>query len=148
MNCCEARALLLGAVALVIVSALSPDELAVIYNTADEDSVAIAKYYAEKRGVPAENCINVSLIIQPQINFKHFNALVETLRVRTPPRVQAYALAWKAPWKVSGEGIHMSITSAVTLGLFVVVFLSGEDVVVRVPGLTRAHTRTHTHTPF
>ena len=43
-----------------IAGALSPAELAVVFNTADPNSTELAHYYAAARGIPAENMINVS----------------------------------------------------------------------------------------
>ena len=96
-----------------IAGALTPAELAVVFNTADPNSTELAHYYAAARGVPAENMINVSLIVQPQINIDHYTAFVQELKTRTPAHVQAYALAWREPWRVNYK---MSMTSAVALG--------------------------------
>ncbi|CAI8902108.1 TIGR03790 family protein [Methylocaldum szegediense] len=92
---------------------LGPRELAVIVNEADPSSVAIGDYYQKRRGIPEENMIRVRFPPGsdnlPRYQFDSVKRLVEE---RTPPRVQAYALAWMAPFRVD----CMSITSAFALG--------------------------------
>lgn len=92
---------------------LGPQELAVIVNEADPSSVAIGDYYQKRRGIPEGNMIRVSFPPGsdnlPRYQFESVKRLVED---RTPPQVQAYALAWMAPFRVD----CMSITSAFALG--------------------------------
>lgn len=92
---------------------LTADQLGVIVNDDDPDSVAIAAYYSEKRGIPAANLIHVrfkpgrsSLAREEFVNIKR---RVDRL---TPKSIQAYALTWAQPWRVD----CMSITSAFALG--------------------------------
>ncbi|WP_018412812.1 TIGR03790 family protein [Methyloversatilis thermotolerans] len=93
--------------------ALGPAELAVIVNGADPDSVDIARYYRERRGIPEANVITV--------NFPHdraaltrgeFEDLYRDVERRLPPGIQAFALAWTRPWRAG----CMSITSAFAFG--------------------------------
>jgi len=92
---------------------LGPRELAVIVNEADPSSVAIGNYYQKRRGIPEENMIRVSFPPGsdnlPRVLFESVKRTADQL---TPPRVQAYALAWMAPFRVD----CMSITSAFAFG--------------------------------
>lgn len=92
---------------------LDADQLGVIVNDDDPDSVAIAAYYREKRGIPAANLIHVrfkpgrsTLAREEFVNLKR---LVDR---KTPKSVQAYALTWAQPYRVD----CMSITSAFAFG--------------------------------
>jgi uncharacterized protein (TIGR03790 family) len=92
---------------------LTADQLGVIVNDDDPDSVAIAAYYLEKRGIPAANLIHVrfkpggsTLTREEFINIKR---RVDRL---TPKSIQAYALTWTQPYRVD----CMSITSAFAFG--------------------------------
>jgi uncharacterized protein (TIGR03790 family) len=92
---------------------LSAEQLAVIVNDDDPDSVAIAAYYREKRGIPAANLIHVRF--QPgrsTLAREEFDALKREVDRATPRHVQAYALTWAQPWRVD----CMSITSAFAFG--------------------------------
>ena len=92
---------------------LSADQLGVIVNDDDADSVAIAAYYREKRGIPAANLIHVRFkpgrSTLPRAEFVNLKRRVDR---KTPKNVQAYALTWAQPYRVD----CMSITSAFAFG--------------------------------
>lgn len=93
--------------------ALSPAQLGVIVNDDDPDSVEIARYYRDKRGIPAANLIHVRF--QPgrsTLGRAEFAALKQQVDRATPAQVQAYALTWSQPYRVD----CMSITSAFAFG--------------------------------
>jgi uncharacterized protein (TIGR03790 family) len=87
--------------------------VAIIINTADPLSLAIGEYYARVRRVPATNVIKVTFPVgqsdMPVAAFQRIKAEVDSV---TPESVQAYALAWTAPYRVG----CMSITSAFAFG--------------------------------
>jgi uncharacterized protein (TIGR03790 family) len=94
-------------------SPLGPQQLAVIVNERDPLSRRIAEYYVARRLIPASNVIRVQFppgarVMRPQ-DFKPLRARI--LR-ETPESVQAYALAWTAPYRVG----CMSITTAMAAG--------------------------------
>ena len=92
---------------------LAADQLGVIINDADPDSVAIGAYYREKRGIPAANLIHVRF--EPgrsTLTREAFAAVKRQIDRLTPAQVQAYALTWAQPYRVD----CMSITSAFALG--------------------------------
>jgi uncharacterized protein (TIGR03790 family) len=92
---------------------LSAAQLGVIVNDDDPDSVAIAAYYREKRGIPAANLIHVRF--KPgssTLSREQFINLKRRVDRTTPRQVQAYALTWAQPYRVD----CMSITSAFAFG--------------------------------
>ena len=93
--------------------ALSANNVAVVINDADPLSQRIGDYYARVRQVPARNVLHVRIpVISPDLSAEAFSTLKATLDAQTPAAVQAYALAWLAPYRVE----CMSITSAFAFG--------------------------------
>ncbi len=92
---------------------LDADQLGVIVNDDDPDSVAVAAYYMAKRGIPAANLIHVRF--KPggsTLSRETFVNLKRQVDRKTPKDVQAYALTWTQPYRVD----CMSITSAFAFG--------------------------------
>ena len=92
---------------------LTADQLGVIVNDDDPDSVAIAAYYREKRGIPASNLIHVRF--KPERNTlsrEEFETIKRHVDRITPRQVQAYALTWAQPYRVD----CMAITAAFAFG--------------------------------
>jgi uncharacterized protein (TIGR03790 family) len=87
--------------------------LAVIINEADPLSVAAGEYYAKQRRIASTHVIRITLPVGVSElaaeEFARVRAEVDSL---TPAHVQAYALAWTAPYRVG----CMSITSAFAFG--------------------------------
>lgn len=106
-----------GLTEAIVVSFSQPgftaDQLGVIVNDEDPDSVAIAAYYRRKRGIPESNMIHVRFApnrsTMTQDEFAHIKQEVD--RASTD-KIQAYALTWTQPYRVG----CMSITSAFALG--------------------------------
>lgn len=92
---------------------LRADQLGVIVNDDDPDSIAIAKYYQDKRGIPAANLIHVRFKPgQSSLSREEFINLKRRVDRATPREVQAYALTWARPYRVD----CMSITAAFAFG--------------------------------
>ena len=92
---------------------LSAEQLGVIVNDDDPDSVAVAAYYLEKRGIPAKNLIHVRF--KPgssTLARDEFVNLKRRVDRNTPKTIQAFALTWARPYRVD----CMSITSAFAFG--------------------------------
>jgi len=94
-------------------SSLSADQLALIVNDNDAQSVAVANYYQQKRNIPSGNVIHVSFQagmneIDPHI----FKAIQLKIDAVITPKTQAIALSFSRPFKVG----CMSITSALSFG--------------------------------
>jgi len=87
--------------------------LAVLVNQNDPESIEIAKYYQKKRLIPDSNIIYLKF--KPNIDTlteAEFKKIESQLDARLPDNIQAYAIAWRKPWRVN----CMSVTSAISLG--------------------------------
>lgn len=99
--------------ATTLTDGVNNNTLAVLVNINDPESQEIAKYYQKVRQIPTSNIIyldfktNVNSLSEAE--FLKVNA---QLKSQVPDVIQAYALAWRKPWKVE----CMSITSAFSLG--------------------------------
>ena len=92
---------------------LTAEQLGVIVNDDDPDSVAIAAYYRDKRGIPAANLIHVRFKPgRSTLAREEFVKLKVQVDRSTPKNIQAYALTWAQPYRVD----CMSITSAFAFG--------------------------------
>lgn len=88
-------------------------DIAIVINSEDALSVAVGEYYARARRIPSGNVIKVAFAVgssemTPE-EFLRVKAEVDSL---VPQSVQAYALAWTAPYRVG----CMSMTSAFAFG--------------------------------
>lgn len=93
-------------------AAVLPEQIAIIVNSTDPNSLKIARYYQKKRNIPEENIIQLEFPTTPSMGSYLFKVLRKQIILRTPKHVQFYALAWTKPYKVA----CMSITSAMTFG--------------------------------
>ncbi len=60
-----------------------PHEVVILYNSSLEESLALAKYYAKKRQIPATNLVGLPLSLEPQINRKEYEeTLLEPLKAK------------------------------------------------------------------
>jgi uncharacterized protein (TIGR03790 family) len=92
---------------------LTAGQLGVIVNDDDPDSVAIAAYYQEKRGIPAANLIHVRFKPgRSTLSREEFINLKRRVDRTTPKNIEAFALTWAQPYRVG----CMSITSAFAFG--------------------------------
>ncbi len=101
--------------------AIQPAQVAVIVNSQDPQSAAVADYYRQTRNIPAENRIEVSFppgrTSIDELEFSTLKAMVDAA-IDALPDIQALVITWTEPWKVTGlsTGRGMSITSAFALG--------------------------------
>jgi uncharacterized protein (TIGR03790 family) len=87
--------------------------IAVVINAADPLSVAVGEYYARERHIPAINVIKVNFSVGvSEMTVDEFQRVKAEVDAVTPDNVQAYALAWTAPYRVG----CMSMTSAFAFG--------------------------------
>lgn len=91
---------------------LTAKDLGLVINTADSYSVAVGEYYAQRRGIPADQVLRLSLPVKASLSASEFETLAADVRGHMGPQVQALALAWVEPYAVDCN----SITSALTLG--------------------------------
>lgn len=93
---------------------VSAQQVAVIVNVNDGDSLLTAAYYMRKRNIPEQNIIEVHFPAgRNSISDETFEKIYQQVKEQTPESVQFYALAWTLPYKVD----CMSMTSAFTFGL-------------------------------
>ncbi|MHB1951734.1 MAG: TIGR03790 family protein [Acidiferrobacteraceae bacterium] len=92
---------------------LGPHDLGVVVNEDDPRSVRIGRYYLSARHIPRANLIRIRFTpTAHDMSVPVFQRLEARLIERTPPWVQAYALAWTRPVRVG----CMSITTAFAMG--------------------------------
>lgn len=91
---------------------ISAKTIGVLYNLNDLDSIKLARFYSDIWEVPEENLFGVSLPIEENISGKTFSSALSKLPV-DQSRIRAWAITWRAPYKVEG----MSVTSALSLGV-------------------------------
>lgn len=92
---------------------LVPSQLGVVINASDPLSVQVGRIYAQRRGIPGENIVELEFDgDRVELHPGEFAVLKKRLDAELPAGVQALALAWTAPYRVG----CMSITSAFALG--------------------------------
>ena len=93
--------------------ALRPQQLAIVINDDDPNSVAVGRYYRKRRDIPAENVVHVRIPGKPhQISRERFEELKQQIDAQLGPEVQAVLMVWTAPYAVECN----SITGAYSLG--------------------------------
>lgn len=87
--------------------------IAILVNKNDPESIEIAEYYQRARQVPVEHVIYLDFKAgDASLSEREFRKIRSQLDEKVPDKIQAYALAWRMPWKVE----CMSITTAFSLG--------------------------------
>lgn len=93
--------------------ALRPEQLAVVVNDSDPNSVAISKYYLAARNIPEKNLIHIQLPPNKnRLDAASFRFLRQGIHAQLRPEIQAILMIWTAPYAVECN----SITSAMTFG--------------------------------
>ena len=94
-------------------STLTPEQLGVVVNDAEPNSVEIAQYYMQARQIPPKNLVHVSIPNRPhKISSQQFSEIRQQIEAQLEPQIQALLMVWTAPYAVECN----SITSAFTLG--------------------------------
>ena len=97
----------------VTASSLQPNQLAIVINDDDPNSVQVGDYYRKRRHIPAANVVHVNIAGKPhEISRARFQELKEEIDSKLSPQVQAVLMIWTAPYKVECN----SITGAYTMG--------------------------------
>jgi uncharacterized protein (TIGR03790 family) len=94
------------------VNGLQPQQLGLLINDKDPDSVAIGEYYQTRRQIPSENVVHLNVSVTIQITSTEFQTLKDQVDKALSKTVQALAIAWTIPFRVECN----SITSAFALG--------------------------------
>jgi uncharacterized protein (TIGR03790 family) len=94
-------------------SAIKPDDVAVVVNEQDANSVQAGDYYLNARNIPRKNLIKVSIATgQKVITEEQFLPIREKIYAGLGQNIQVITLMWTTPYAVNCN----SITSAVSLG--------------------------------
>jgi len=92
---------------------LAPENLAVVVNVEDDNSLQVGQYYLAARHIPKSNLIKVHTAPgQRNVNPTDFEVLRQTILSQLKPNIQALVLIWTTPYAVACN----SITSALTMG--------------------------------
>jgi uncharacterized protein (TIGR03790 family) len=93
--------------------ALRPEQLAIVINDDEPNSVQVGEYYRKRRNIPASNVVHVHIPGKPRvIGPGQFAELKEQIDAHLGKGVQAVLMIWTAPYAVQCN----SITSAYSLG--------------------------------
>lgn len=94
-------------------AALRPEQLAIVINDAEPNSVAVGKYYRKRRNIPMENVVHVRIPGKPQrLSPERFRELKQEIESKLGPQIQAVLMVWTAPYAVDCN----AITAAYSLG--------------------------------
>jgi uncharacterized protein (TIGR03790 family) len=94
-------------------SSIGPENVALVVNDADLNSVKVANYYSNSRHIPTENIVHISIKNPPNVlNLLEFNQMHSDIERQLNSRQQVILLAWTAPYAVECN----SITAALTFG--------------------------------
>ncbi len=89
------------------------NNIALLVNSNDPESVEIAAYYQQQRHIPDQHVIYLDFAPdKDHLSEAEFAELSRQLALKVSDNIQAYALAWRKPWRVD----CMSITSAFAFG--------------------------------
>ena len=92
---------------------LQPEQLVVVVNDDEPNSVLIGEYYRQARAIPAKNIVHVRIANHPRkLDAAQFKLLKDQIDAHLGPDIQAVLMLWTAPYAVECN----SITSAFTLG--------------------------------
>ncbi len=94
-------------------TAIEADELAVLVNDMDPQSVALGEAYVAMRGVPEANVVHLSFEVTGAVmDEATFDTQYAAVQAALPDTVQAQLITWTTPYRVE----CMSVTSAFALG--------------------------------
>jgi uncharacterized protein (TIGR03790 family) len=92
---------------------LGPDDVALLINEDDPLSRSVGAHYQKMRHIPVTNVVRLRFPAgETTLTPEAFARLKQEVDERTPRHVQAFAVAWTAPYRVG----CMSLTSALAFG--------------------------------
>lgn len=92
---------------------IAAENLAVVINDADANSVEVGEYYRVVRKIPIRNMVHVRIPNSPrQLTVAAFTQLKKNIELQLTSQIQAIVLVWTTPYAVECN----SITSALTMG--------------------------------
>jgi uncharacterized protein (TIGR03790 family) len=107
---------------------IQANEIAVLINDNDPQSVEVANYYQLKRGIPSQNMIHLRFNGNPDnhgIDAVDFAALKAQVDAAVGPNIQAFVISWTTPYRLTARRFsgtvvaysNYSITSAFAYGV-------------------------------
>ncbi len=94
-------------------SLIGPENVAVVVNQSDPQSVEVGNYYIRARNIPPENLVNVTLPKgEPKLSLPVFTKMKEQVINSLDSKIQVIVMVWTTPYAVECN----SITSAMTMG--------------------------------
>lgn len=94
-------------------NSIKPEQVVVVVNKQDPNSLVIGDYYLTARNIPKKNLIVVDLAPDvAKISEEQFKVLREQIYANMADEIQVIVLAWSKPYAVNCN----SITAAITLG--------------------------------
>ena len=107
------KAVLAGDLVSNHASNIKPDDVAVVVNDQDTNSMEVGDYYLNARNIPRKNLITVSMPAKTaELSEKQFTPIRDKILANLSPNIQVIVLIWTTPYAVNCN----SITSAITLG--------------------------------
>jgi uncharacterized protein (TIGR03790 family) len=110
---------------------IGPGQLLILVNSEDPQSVQVADEYMARYAVPSANRLDLSFSLCKVLASDVYEPLYDEITdfLRNRPDLEAVAITWTEPWKVSPPetSVGMSITSAVTFGFRPEYYNSGDD---------------------
>ncbi|HEY9202201.1 MAG TPA: TIGR03790 family protein [Gammaproteobacteria bacterium] len=96
-----------------LLAEVNNNNIALLVNGNDPESIEIAEYYQQRRHIPDQHVIYLDFVPgKDHLSETEFADISRQLAVKVNDNIQAYALAWRKPWRVG----CMSITSAFAFG--------------------------------
>ena len=94
-------------------SSIKPNDVAVVVNDQDKNSLEVGDYYLNARNIPRKNLITLSIPTKTaELSEKQFAPIREKILDNLSPNIQVIVLLWTTPYAVNCN----SITSAISLG--------------------------------
>lgn len=105
--------LLMSLLVSPLAAQVSHKTIALLVNKNDPESLEIAAYYQQQRHIPDQHVIYLDFApAKDHLSEAEFAGISRQLAAKVTDDIQAYALAWRKPWRVG----CMSITSAFAFG--------------------------------
>lgn len=96
-----------------LLAEINNNNIGLLVNRSDPESIEIAEYYQQKRHIPDQHVIYLDFTPgKDHLSEAEFAEIIQQLAVKVKNNIQAYVLAWRKPWRVD----CMSITSAFAVG--------------------------------
>jgi uncharacterized protein (TIGR03790 family) len=99
---------------------IEPDQLLIVVNENDAQSVAVADEYMATYAIPAGNRLDLRFTKEEVLDDNEFQPIYRKIQdyLQNRSSIQGIVVTWTEPWKVAppGDTVGMSITSAITFG--------------------------------